>query len=499
MTELKTRVEQFLARLSLELGRSFPFDPELSAAEQAGRLLAVAEELETRTRWHSVEATKLGLDLAQVAGDRSLTIRLLHSLCFLLGEEGHFAEAFRRIQQLMALVNSAQDGGERDRLRALEVRGNLRSHAGDLRGALQDYYLTAQLAARYDQPSVAFIARINMTLLYADLGQGDQALAQSDFARNWLDVLTQAEERPRPLEYYRGAWLETRVAALEASVRQQRALGQGAEQTLGEMAQRLAEWAAQGLAEDSEFTFYHHLSQAQWLLWQGRAGEALTLATQVAEAGQIYGSYVMLRSHLIRAEALLDTGDPAAARVQAQQALDVSRLSEQLHHIQWALELNMRLEAVLGDVGAAYRWAQAGLENLHLMASQYTDYSVIAQVGDDESEALSFPSLASGTLGWRERLRQMQDEAERDALTNLLNRRALEARFGPGQPATGGEREVAVALLDVDHFKQVNDRYSHATGDRVLVTLAQLLMAHLPRSSALFRLGGEEFMYLISG
>lgn len=92
-----------------------------------------------------------------------------------------------------------------------------------------------------------------------------------------------------------------------------------------------------------------------------------------------------------------------------------------------------------------------------------------------------------------EELRAALDEARgsarRDPLTDLPNRRA----FDEGFAATTGT--AAIAMVDVDHFKQVNDRLGHAVGDRVLRAIAQALAAACP-DCLVARFGGEEFVIL---
>ena len=89
--------------------------------------------------------------------------------------------------------------------------------------------------------------------------------------------------------------------------------------------------------------------------------------------------------------------------------------------------------------------------------------------------------------------------ARTDALTGLLNRRGLAAVFpGPLGPDT------AVVLFDLDHFKQVNDRYGHAVGDDVIRRFARTLRDQADGDDAgetqhLVRLGGEEFMMVMEG
>lgn len=104
-------------------------------------------------------------------------------------------------------------------------------------------------------------------------------------------------------------------------------------------------------------------------------------------------------------------------------------------------------------------------------------------------------SMALANLSLREKLR---GEALRDSLTGLYNRRFLE-EVAPAilQQAERRGAPVCVAMLDVDHFKQVNDRYGHATGDALLRCLAATLTAGLRRSDIICRYGGEEFLLLL--
>ncbi|WP_083468453.1 GGDEF domain-containing protein [Stenotrophomonas pictorum] len=87
--------------------------------------------------------------------------------------------------------------------------------------------------------------------------------------------------------------------------------------------------------------------------------------------------------------------------------------------------------------------------------------------------------------------------ASLDALTGLPNRRALEKAL---QQQINGAREnrfrQALVVLDIDHFKEVNDRHGHAAGDAALSDLAAILHAELRDNDKVFRFGGEEFVIL---
>jgi diguanylate cyclase (GGDEF)-like protein len=85
-----------------------------------------------------------------------------------------------------------------------------------------------------------------------------------------------------------------------------------------------------------------------------------------------------------------------------------------------------------------------------------------------------------------------------DALTGLANRRAFnqDAELIVRHQVLRG-RPVAVFLIDLDHFKSVNDRFGHAAGDRVLRLFADVCMINLRSSDLVGRLGGEEFAILL--
>ena len=94
---------------------------------------------------------------------------------------------------------------------------------------------------------------------------------------------------------------------------------------------------------------------------------------------------------------------------------------------------------------------------------------------------------------------QLQQLALLDPLTGLHNRRYLDETAGQAldQARTRGT-PLTLLILDIDHFKQVNDRYGHPAGDQMLVALADLLRAHTRPADILCRTGGEEFLLLLN-
>jgi two-component system cell cycle response regulator len=98
-------------------------------------------------------------------------------------------------------------------------------------------------------------------------------------------------------------------------------------------------------------------------------------------------------------------------------------------------------------------------------------------------------------LRLRERIRSHLEAAVRDPLTGLHNRRYAEpALCRMAERARRSGRPLAVLILDIDHFKAVNDRWGHAAGDRVLAEVARRLRAWLPEEALVARIGGEEFL-----
>jgi diguanylate cyclase (GGDEF)-like protein len=100
----------------------------------------------------------------------------------------------------------------------------------------------------------------------------------------------------------------------------------------------------------------------------------------------------------------------------------------------------------------------------------------------------------------RARLETAEAQAATDPLTSLSNRRAFDAELARLIAYTERKHEpFSVLLLDLDHFKSVNDLYGHAEGDRVLARAAAAILRTLRASDRAFRIGGEEFAVLLQG
>lgn len=118
-----------------------------------------------------------------------------------------------------------------------------------------------------------------------------------------------------------------------------------------------------------------------------------------------------------------------------------------------------------------------------------------AMVGRVQAAETRLEATRREAADLRQRLHEAQDHARRDPLTELPNRRAFEEAFAT-RVASGGE--MSVAIVDVDHFKSINDRFGHGVGDRVLKAIGAGL-AKSCDGHFVARLGGEEFAVLFAG
>lgn len=119
--------------------------------------------------------------------------------------------------------------------------------------------------------------------------------------------------------------------------------------------------------------------------------------------------------------------------------------------------------------------------------------------------------LVSGVLRLYLNFQGLLDYGERDTLTELLNRKTFDGAFMKATVEQGlvsvtaqdDRRHTAaagsywLAMIDIDHFKRVNDNYGHLIGDEVLLLLARLMRANFRFHDQLYRFGGEEFLVLM--
>lgn len=107
-------------------------------------------------------------------------------------------------------------------------------------------------------------------------------------------------------------------------------------------------------------------------------------------------------------------------------------------------------------------------------------------------------TMALVLLIFREKELHMREIAVRDALTGLYNRYALsDASNLEFELAQRDDTPLSLLAIDLDHFKSINDRHGHATGDLVLREVSELIRQELRNHDRIYRIGGEEFLVLL--
>ncbi len=109
---------------------------------------------------------------------------------------------------------------------------------------------------------------------------------------------------------------------------------------------------------------------------------------------------------------------------------------------------------------------------------------------------VSFTGAFSLALSFEQIAHRHREAARRDPLTNTYNRREFQTRLDALLQGTP-RGTFGLVHFDLDHFKQVNDRFGHVAGDEVLMKVCETVMAHLRQDDCFARLGGEEFAVLL--
>ena len=128
----------------------------------------------------------------------------------------------------------------------------------------------------------------------------------------------------------------------------------------------------------------------------------------------------------------------------------------------------------------------------------YAEMQTITSVHDPEGGRVRYVSLFSDITSIKEHEKQLEHIAHFDALTGLPNRVLLADRLHQAMSqATRREQQLAVAFLDLDGFKSINDTYGHEAGDQLLIALASRLKETLREGDTLSRIGGDEFVAVL--
>ncbi len=210
------------------------------------------------------------------------------------------------------------------------------------------------------------------------------------------------------------------------------------------------------------------LAQAQSL---GVVGQVVRLKCSLGELALARGDTALATQTLLAVLGMPGTGDHPNVRLRA-------------HHALWR---------AFGQTGAD----KAALD--HLTAYLQLERSRAVRQLRAQSELfvtrVEAEQARQDARRHRQRAQDLEVDVRLDALTGLGNRREFDRSWPKMlRDAEQDLKPLAVAMLDLDHFKQVNDRFGHAAGDRVLVRLGALLRTHTRQADLLLRMGGDEFL-----
>lgn len=172
----------------------------------------------------------------------------------------------------------------------------------------------------------------------------------------------------------------------------------------------------------------------------------------------------------------------------------------------FAFPVAVAAESILFSFALAYRiqiLKQEKSRALNQADREKTARLAQVQASADELQyavAQRTAELAAANERLSQRERELQHAAFHDALTELPNRRFLVERTNSALAHAERHGEcVALMLIDLDHFKPINDRFGHDAGDLMLQVIGQRLREHVRSGDSVARLGGDEFAVLISG
>ncbi|MDO4262695.1 MAG: GGDEF domain-containing protein [Deinococcus sp.] len=464
---------------------------------RAERLIAVGRWLCGRSIEEAYRCTRQAVEEAEREGEtgrRALAqaLNLLGNIEIGLGQPGAARVSFRRARE-----EALRLGDIEVQFKVANNMALLHHTAGEWHSATQQFLLAQELGRQSDgqiAPRLLSILQVNMAHLYTYWGDPERTLHLIDayHLQHSPEAIVRAHVQ-----------LGQACAHLQLAEQSER-LARPAEQAehLRQAEQILAQSYELPPQEVSYYNAYCEL-EARLLAQRGDYERAIYVLTACLDG--LHGRYMdgEIDLHLRLGKLLLqrpDLGPPE--RQAAEQSAEL--------HLNTALTLmdcwgkhHLRVETleVLAGLYEAQRRLPEALAIMHQVTAQLRGQ--IAQPAN--STALLHPvgeALADSSLHaeWQQRLQLAEGLARRDALTGINNRRSADETL-PGllHQLRAPTQSLHLLLIDLDHFKCINDNHSHAVGDRVLQRLAQLLPEVAGLDALTARYGGEEFLVALPG
>jgi diguanylate cyclase (GGDEF)-like protein len=409
----------------------------------------------------ALDAYARALAAFEAAHDDAGTAKTLRAISFVHDTLGDFASALDC--QFKALAIDERTGNESSRAASLRTIGIVHTRSGDMAAGLEFYRRSLALCTANGDAIERGKTLNNIGINLKNLGDLTGAQAALDEARGVFVALG--------LPLHEAATLNNAGLVLER-------LGDyaGAERTLRD---------ALHLSEVTGYRYggaHASLCLGKLCLAQGRHDDARAWLEAALDTCRRHGlKPTQYEVHEALADLCERTGNAAAALAHFRQfhALEREVQSEAASDKLRALKIQLEL-------AGAQREAELERERQEVLTR-----------ANAELDALNV-SLTEANLQKTMLLDRLERQTFEDALTGIANRRRLDLRladeFGL---ALRHERPLAVAMADLDNFKAVNDRFSHAVGDAALRATAKIITGLLRHTDLVARFGGEEFVIVL--
>ncbi|MBK9116401.1 MAG: diguanylate cyclase [Betaproteobacteria bacterium] len=410
---------------------------------------------------HALAQYDEALRAFEATGDDRAAARTLRAISFVHDTLGDFSRALD--SQFRALELDERTGDQGSQAATLRTIGVVYSRSDDPRTGLDYYRRSLALATRPEDAIERGKTLNNIGINLKNLGQYAEAHAALVEAHQLFVALGLPLQQSATLNNL-GLVLEKQGDAA------------GAERTLR---------AALDLSESTGYRLgvaHANLALGRLCLAQGRHAEALLwLTAALADCERYRLKPTEYECHEALADYHERAGDHGAAlrHFRRFHALEREVQTEAARDKLRALTIQLELKA-------ARRETELERERQGVLTRANADLDAL-------NVALTEANLQKTML-----LDQLERQTYEDALTGLANRRRLDQRLADEFAlALRHGRPLAVAMADLDHFKAVNDRFSHAVGDAALRATARLLASQVRHTDLVARFGGEEFVIVL--
>lgn len=156
-------------------------------------------------------------------------------------------------------------------------------------------------------------------------------------------------------------------------------------------------------------------------------------------------------------------------------------------------------ESIWDEIAATHYW-YGEVQSRHHDGSMYSEQLNISTIRDADNRVQHYVAVFSDISVAKADRRRLEHLATHDALTGLVNRAEFQRQCGIAIESAARDRTcVVVMFIDLDAFKFVNDSYSHAVGDSLLMQVAERIQQQLGEREVIGRIGGDEFTVLLTG